>query len=75
MVWVINYYCDNVIIYKDQCDKVIKSFCLVNDIIKDMQICQCDVVVLDVKYIGELVDVKEIIECLYSDVIVGCKWL
>lgn len=75
MVWVINYYCDNVIIYKDQCDKVIENFCLVNDIIKDMQVCQWDVVVLDVKYMKELFDVKKIINDLCWDVDFGVKWL
>lgn len=40
-----------------------------------MQMCQCDVVVFDVKYMKELVDVKVENDVLCDDVVVGCCWL
>lgn len=75
LLWVVNYYCDNVIIYKVQCDKNVRELKLVNVVIIDMQMCQCDVVVFDVKYTKELVDVKVENDVLCDDVVVGRRRL
>lgn len=56
--WLVNYYCDNVIFYKEQCDNKVSELEKVNVIIIDMQQCQFDVDVFDVKYMKELVDEK-----------------
>lgn len=75
LLWVVNYYRDNVIIYKVQCDKNVRELKLVNVVIIDMQMCQCDVVVFDVKYTKELVDVKVENDVLCDDVVVGRRRL
>lgn len=75
MAWAINHYRDNAITYKDQRDKATEKLSLANAAIKDMQTRQRDVAALDAKYTGELVDAKETIERLHSDVIAGRKRL
>jgi prophage endopeptidase len=75
MAWAINHYRDNAITYKDQRDKATEKLSLANAAIKDMHTRQRDVAALDAKYTGELVDAKETIERLHSDVIAGRKRL
>lgn len=59
MVWAINHYRGNAIIYKDQRDKATKNLSLANATIKDMETRQHDVAALDAKYTKELADAKK----------------
>ena len=75
MAWAINHYRDNAITYKDQRDKATKNLRLANATIKDMQVRQRDVAVLDAKYTKELSDAKKTINDLRRDVDSGAKRL
>ncbi|MBS0852693.1 MULTISPECIES: lysis protein [unclassified Leclercia] len=75
LVWAVNHYRDNAITYKDQRDKATDKLSQANDTIDDMKVRQRDVAALDAKYTQELVDAKETIERLHSDVIAGRKRL
>lgn len=75
LLWVVNYYRDNVIIYKVQRDKNVRELKLANAVIIDMQMRQRDVVAFDVKYTKELVDVKVENDVLRDDVVVGRRRL
>ena len=59
MAWAINHYRGNAITYKDQRDKAVEQVSLANATIKDMQVRQRDVAVLDAKYTKELDDAKK----------------
>nr|WP_286037101.1 lysis protein [Enterobacter roggenkampii] len=59
LAFFVNHYRDNAITYKDQRDKATNSFRLANATIKDMQVRQRDVAVLDAKYTKELSDAKK----------------
>ena len=59
LVLFVNHYRDNAITYKDQRDKATKNLRLANATIKDMQVRQRDVAVLDAKYTKELDDAKK----------------
>ncbi|MHA5072067.1 lysis protein [Enterobacter hormaechei] len=71
----VNHYRDNAISYKDQRDKATKNLRLANATIKDMQVRQRDVAVLDAKYTKELSDAKKTINDLRRDVDSGAKRL
>jgi len=75
LVWAVNHYRDNAITYKDQRGKATDKLSQANDTIDDMKVRQRDVAALDAKYTQELVDAKETIERLHSDVIAGRKRL
>ncbi|ENV9112149.1 lysis protein [Enterobacter hormaechei subsp. xiangfangensis] len=75
MAWMINHYRDNAVTYKDQRDKATKNLRLANATIKDMQVRQRDVAVLDAKYTKELSDAKKTINDLRRDVDSGAKRL
>ena len=75
MAWTINHYRDNAITYKDQRDKAAKNLSTANATIKDMQVRQRDVAVLDAKYTKELSDAKKTINDLRRDVDSGAKRL
>ena len=72
---LVNHYRDNAITYKDQRDKATKNLRLANATIKDMQVRQRDVAVLDAKYTKELSDAKKTINDLRRDVDSGAKRL
>ena len=59
LAFFVNRYRDNAITYKDQRDKATKNLRLANATIKDMQVRQRDVAVLDAKYTKELDDAKK----------------
>lgn len=73
--WLASHYHDNAITYKDQRDKATKNLRLANATIKDMQVRQRDVAVLDAKYTKELSDAKKTINDLRRDVDSGAKRL
>ncbi|HDG1664193.1 lysis protein [Kluyvera ascorbata] len=75
MAWAINHYRGNAITYKDQRDKAVEQVSLANATIKDMQVRQRDVAVLDAKYTKELSDAKKTINDLRRDVDSGAKRL
>ncbi|MCR6681071.1 lysis protein [Enterobacter hormaechei] len=75
MAWMINHYRYNAVTYKDQRDKATKNLRLANATIKDMQVRQRDVAVLDAKYTKELSDAKKTINDLRRDVDSGAKRL
>ncbi|MCK7041425.1 lysis protein [Enterobacter roggenkampii] len=75
MAWAINHYRDNAITYKDQRDKATEQLSLASATIKDMQVRQRDVAVLDAKYTKELSDAKKTINDLRRDVDSGAKRL
>ena len=59
LAFFVSHYRDNAITYKDQRDKATEKLSLVNATIKDMQVRQRDVAVLDAKYTKELDDAKK----------------
>ncbi|MCO7417059.1 MULTISPECIES: lysis protein [Enterobacter cloacae complex] len=59
LAFFVNRYRDNAITYKDQRDKAAKNLSTANATIKDMQVRQRDVAVLDAKYTKELSDAKK----------------
>lgn len=73
--WKVNHYRDNAITYKDQRDKATEKLSLANATIKDMQVRQRDVALLDAKYTKELADAKKTISDLRRDVDSGAKRL
>lgn len=75
LVFFVSHYRDNAITYKDQRDKATKNLRLANATIKDMQVRQRDVAVLDAKYTKELSDAKKTINDLRRDVDSGAKRL
>ena len=75
LAFLVNHYRDNAITYKDQRDKATKNLRLANATIKDMQVRQRDVAVLDAKYTKELSDAKKTINDLRRDVDSGAKRL
>ena len=75
LAFFVNHYRDNAITYKDQRDKATKNLRLANATIKDMQVRQRDVAVLDAKYTKELSDAKKTINDLRRDVDSGAKRL
>lgn len=75
LAFFVNHYRDNAIAYKDQRDKATKNLRLANATIKDMQVRQRDVAVLDAKYTKELSDAKKTINDLRRDVDSGAKRL
>ena len=75
LAFFVNRYRDNAITYKDQRDKATKNLRLANATIKDMQVRQRDVAVLDAKYTKELSDAKKTINDLRRDVDSGAKRL
>lgn len=75
LAFLVNHYRDNAITYKDQRDKATKNLLLANATIKDMQVRQRDVAVLDAKYTKELSDAKKTINDLRRDVDSGAKRL
>lgn len=75
LLWAVNYYCDNAIIYKAQRDKNARELKLANAAIIDMQMRQRDVAALDAKYMKELADAKAENDALRDDVAAGCCWL
>ncbi|MCM7600824.1 lysis protein [Enterobacter hormaechei] len=75
LAFFVNHYHDNAITYKDQRDKATKNLRLANATIKDMQVRQRDVAVLDAKYTKELSDAKKTINDLRRDVDSGAKRL
>ncbi|MCU7781965.1 lysis protein [Lelliottia amnigena] len=58
VVWAINHYRDNAIVYKDQRDKATEKLSLANATITDMTTRQREVAALDAKYTKELADAK-----------------
>ncbi len=75
LAFLVNHYRDNAVTYKDQRDKATKNLRLANATIKDMQVRQRDVAVLDAKYTKELSDAKKTINDLRRDVDSGAKRL
>lgn len=75
LAFFVNHYRDNAITYKDQRDKATENLRLANATIKDMQVRQRDVAVLDAKYTKELSDAKKTINDLRRDVDSGAKRL
>lgn len=67
----VNHYRDNAITYKDQRDNATEKLSLANTTIKDMQVRQRDVAILDAKYTGELADAKKKLDNLQRCVSTG----
>ncbi|MGU9935113.1 lysis protein [Enterobacter asburiae] len=59
LAFFVNHYRNNAITYKDQRDKATEKLSMANATIKDMQVRQRDVAVLDAKYTKELDDAKK----------------
>lgn len=75
LLWAVNHYRDNALVYKDQRDKAAQNMKLANETIADMQTRQRDVAALDAKYTGELAHAKATIDQLERDVATGKRRL
>ncbi|EOS0799407.1 lysis protein [Escherichia coli] len=75
LLWAVNHYRDNAIIYKAQRDKKARELEQANATITDMQVRQRDVAALDAKYSKELADARAENETLRADVAAGRKRL
>ncbi|EKC7217683.1 lysis protein [Salmonella enterica] len=75
LAWTADHYHGNAVHYKDQRDTANRKLEQANATIKDMEVRQRDVAVLDAKYTQELADAKAENDALRDDVAAGRRRL